>query len=329
MERARVAAVRRFNRFYTQRIGMLRPALYESPYSLAEARVLYELAHAGAPTTASDVARLLAMDAGYLSRMLSGFVARGLVRRTRSARDGREYHLALTAAGRKAFASLDRASAREIGALLAPLDDGARSRLVGAMATIESALCTQPAPTTAPFAARNAASNAAAGGAASAAAPRFTLRAHRPGDIGWVIARHGALYAQEHGWDIAFEAMVARIAARFVERFDPRFERCWIAERDGANAGCAFVVRRSARVAQLRMLLVEPAARGVGIGRALVAESLAFARATGYRKMMLWTNAGLDAARHLYDDAGFRLVAEEPHRSFGKDLIGQTFELAL
>jgi len=312
MERARVDAVRRFNRFYTQRIGMLRADLYESPYSLAEARVIYELAHAAPPTTASDVARLLAMDAGYLSRMLAGFVARGLVRRTRSARDGREYHLALTAAGRKAFAALDRASAREIGALLAPLDDGARARLVGAMATIESALHAEPEPV-----------------AAAPAAAGFTLRAHRPGDIGWVIARHGALYAQEYGWDIAFEAMVARIAARFVEKFDPRFERCWIAERDGANVGCAFVVRRSARVAQLRMLLVEAAARGLGIGRALVAESLAFARATGYRKMMLWTNAGLDAARRLYDDAGFRLVAEEPHRSFGKDLVGQTFELTL
>ena len=309
MEHARVDAVRRFNRFYTQRIGMLRADLYESPYTLAEARVIYELAHAAPPTTASDIARLLAMDAGYLSRMLAGFVARGLVRRTRSERDGREYHLALTAAGRKAFAALDRASAREIGALLEPLDDGARSRLVGAMAAIESALRQAPAP--------------------AAAATGFTLRAHRPGDIGWVIARHGALYAQEYGWDIAFEALVARIAARFVERFDPRFERCWIAERDGANVGCAFVVRRSARVAQLRLLLVEPAARGLGIGRALLAEALAFARATGYRKMMLWTNAGLDAARRLYDDAGFRLVAEEPHRSFGKDLVGQTFELTL
>jgi len=309
MEHARVDAVRRFNRFYTQRIGMLRPDLYESPYSLAEARVIYELAHAAPPTTASDIARLLAMDAGYLSRMLAGFVARGLVRRTRSARDGREYHLALTAAGRKAFAALDRASAREIGALLEPLDDGARSRLVGAMAAIESGRRQGPAP--------------------AAAGTGFTLRAHRPGDIGWVIARHGALYAQEYGWDIAFEALVARIAARFVERFDPRFERCWIAERDGANVGCAFVVRRSARVAQLRLLLVEPAARGLGIGRALLAEALAFARATGYRKMMLWTNAGLDAARRLYDDAGFRLVAEEPHRSFGKDLVGQTFELTL
>jgi len=309
MERARVDAVRRFNRFYTQRIGMLRADLYESPYTLAEARVIYELAHAAPPTTASDIARLLAMDAGYLSRMLAGFVARGLVRRTRSERDGREYHLALTAAGLKAFAALDRASAREIGALLEPLDDGARSRLVGAMAAIESALRQAPA--------------------SAAAATGFTLRAHRPGDIGWVIARHGALYAQEYGWDIAFEALVARIAARFVERFDARFERSWIAERDGANVGCAFVVRRSARVAQLRLLLVEPAARGLGIGRALLAEALAFARATGYRKMMLWTNAGLDAARRLYDDAGFRLVAEEPHRSFGKDLVGQTFELTL
>ncbi len=302
---SRVDAVRRFNRFYTRRIGVLRPSLYASRYSLAEVRVLYELAHAGAPATASALAASLGLDPGYLSRILRGFAAHGYLRRTRSERDGRETHLSLTAAGRKAFAPLDRASADETGALLASLPDGAQVQVTTAMRAIEDALGERPSPAT------------------------VVLREHRPGDMGWVIARHGALYAHEYGWDITFEALVAEIAAKFVREFDPRFERCWIAERDGANLGCAFVVRRSATTAQLRMLLVEPSARGLGVGRRLVGESLAFARRTGYRKMMLWTNAGLDAARHLYDDAGFRLVKEERHTSFGKDLVGQTFELAL
>ena len=301
----RVDAVRRFNRFYTRRIGVLRPSLYASRYSLAEVRVLYELAQAGTPTTASALAASLGLDSGYLSRILRGFAARGYLRKTRSDRDGRETHLALTAAGRKAFAPLDRASADETGALLAPLPDDAQARVTTAMRTIEDALGERPSPAA------------------------VMLREHRAGDIGWVIARHGALYAQEYGWDIAFEALVAEIAAKFVRDFDPRFERCWIAELDGVNVGCVFVVRRSATVAQLRLLLVEPSARGLGIGRRLVAECLAFARRTGYRKMMLWTNAGLDAARHLYDDAGFRLVKEERHTSFGKSLVGQTFELVL
>ena len=301
----RVDAVRRFNRFYTRRIGVLRPALYASRFSLAEVRVLYELAHSDDPTTASALAASLGLDPGYLSRILRGFAALGYVRRTRSDRDGRERPLALTAAGRKAFAPLDRASADETRALLAPLADGAQTRVAAAMRTIEDALADRPSAAT------------------------VVLREHRPGDIGWVIARHGALYAQEYGWDITFEALVAEITAKFLRELDPRHERCWIAERDGVNVGCAFVVRRSATVAQLRMLLVEPSARGLGVGRRLVGECLAFARRAGYRKMMLWTNAGLDAARHLYDEAGFRLVKEERHTSFGKDLVGQTFELAL
>jgi DNA-binding MarR family transcriptional regulator/GNAT superfamily N-acetyltransferase len=302
---SRVDAVRRFNRFYTRRIGVLRPALYASRYSLAEVRVLYELAHASAPVTAAALAASLGLDRGYLSRILRGFAAHGYLRKARSERDGRETHLALTAAGRKAFAPLDRASADETGALLAPLPDDAQVRVTTAMRAIEDALGERPSPAA------------------------VVLREHRPGDIGWVIARHGALYAQEYGWDIAFEALVADIAAKFVRDFDPRFERCWIAERDGVNLGCVFVVRRSATVAQLRLLLVEPSARGLGVGRRLVAECLAFARRAGYRKMMLWTNAGLDAARHLYDDAGFRLVKEERHTSFGKELVGQTFEITL
>ena len=303
---SRIDAVRRFNRFYTRRIGVLRPSLYASRYSLAEVRVLYELAQAGAPVTASALAASLGLDPGYLSRILRGFAAHGYLRKTRSDRDGRETHLTMTAAGRKAFAPLDRASADETGALLSPLPDDAQVRVTTAMRAIEDALGERPTP-----------------------AAAVVLREHRPGDIGWVIARHGALYAQEYGWDITFEALVAEIAARFVRDFDPRFERCWIAERDGVNVGCVFVVRHSATVAQLRMLLVEPSARGLGVGRKLVAECLAFARRTGYRKMMLWTNAGLDAARRLYDDAGFRLVKQERHASFGKDLVGQTFELTL
>ena len=302
---ARVDAVRRFNRFYTRRIGVLRPALYASRWSLAEVRVLYELAHASAPPTASALAASLGLDPGYLSRILRGFVTHGYVRKTRSDRDGREIHIALTPAGRKAFAPLDRGSADETSALLAPLSDDAQVRVATAMRTIEEALADAPSHTP------------------------VVLREHRPGDIGWVIARHGALYSQEYGWDITFEALVAEIAAKFVRDFDPRFERCWIAERDGGNVGCVFIVRRSATVAQLRLLLVEPSARGLGVGRRLVDECLAFARRSGYRKMMLWTNAGLDAARHLYDDAGFRLVKEDRHTSFGKNLVGQTLELVL
>ena len=302
---ARVDAVRRFNRFYTRRIGVLRPALYASRYSLAEVRVLYELAHADRPVTASALAAALELDPGYLSRILRSFAARGYMRRTRSEQDGRERPLTMTEAGRRAFAPLDRASAVEVGELLAPLSDEAQARVTVAMRTIEDALSerAQPAP--------------------------VMLREHRPGDIGWVVARHGALYAQEYGWDMTFEALVAEIAAKFVREFDPRGERCWIAESDGINIGCVLVVRRSAKVAQLRLLLVEPTARGLGVGRRLVAECLAFARGAGYRRMMLWTNAGLDAARHLYDEAGFRLSKEERHRSFGKDLVGQTFELDL
>ena len=301
-----VDAVRRFNRFYTQQIGMLRQGLYGSPWSLAAARVLYELARADRPVTATDLARDLGLDPGYLSRILRGFAARGYVRKSHHAGDARRHDLTLTVAGRKAFAPLDRASRDEIAVLLAPLADDAQARLVDAMRTVETLL-----------------------GNRSANAVPFVLRPHRPGDIGWVISRHGALYAQEYGWDASFEALVAEIAARFIRRYDPARECCWIAERDGVNVGSAFVVAKTPTTAQLRLLIVEPAARGAGIGRRLVAECIAFARQRRYRRMVLWTNRGLDAARHLYEDAGFHLVAEEPHRSFGMDLVGQTFVLRL
>jgi DNA-binding MarR family transcriptional regulator/GNAT superfamily N-acetyltransferase len=308
----RVDAVRRFNRFYTQRIGVLRDGLYDSVYSLAEVRVLYELTHAKQPITATDLVRTLAIDAGYLSRILRKFEANALIRKVRSRSDGRELHLSLTAAGRKAFAPLDRASHDEIAALLWPLPGDAQHRIVDAMGAIELLLDGADHPA-----------------APSRSSAPYVLRNQRPGDIGWVISRHGALYAQEYGWDDTFEALVAEIAAKFVQHFDPQYERCWIAERDGHNVGSVFLVRRSPTVAQLRLLLVEPSARGLGIGRHLAAECISFARAAGYRKIMLWTNAGLDAARHIYERAGFRLTREERHQSFGKDLVGQTFELKL
>ena len=303
---ARVTAVRRFNRFYTQRIGILRPRLYGSQWSLAEVQVLYELAHAADAMTATAIAGRLGLDAGYLSRILRDFVSRGYVRKVRSNDDERSFFLALTAAGRKAFAPLDRASHDEIATLLGPLADAEQTRLTDAMRTIETVLDGRPAT-----------------------ASSFILRPHRPGDIGWVISRHGALYAQEYGWDVTFEGLVAEIAARFIKEYNPKRECCWIAEREGSNAGSVFVVEKSPTVAQLRLLLVDPSARGAGIGRRLVAECISFAQRTGYRRMMLWTNGGLDAARHLYEDAGFRLTGEERHHSFGKDLVGQTFEMKL
>jgi len=301
----RIAAVRGFNRFYTQRIGVLRRRMYGSALSLAEVRVLYELAHRDAPT-ASALAGDLDLDRGYLSRILQGFERDGLVRRSRSQDDGRQSHLALTPKGRKAFAPLDRASHDEIARLLAHLSDGDAQHLVDGMTTIERLLAgTAPTP------------------------PTVALRTHRHGDIGWVIERHGALYAREMGWDDTFEGLVAGIAGRFLVKLDPARERSWIAERNGERVGCVFVVKRSPTVAQLRLLLVEPSARGLGIGARLVDECLAFARAAGYRRMMLWTNGGLDAARAIYEARGFRLVKEERHHSFGRDLVGQTFERAL
>lgn len=303
---ARIAAVRRFNRFYTQRIGVLRRRMYRSALSLSDVRVLYELANRAAPT-ATELARDLDLDAGYLSRILKGFERAGWIRRRRASDDARAAHLALTAAGRKAFAPLDRESHDQVARMLAPLTERDATALVDGMALIERVLT----PT------------------AAAQPDAIVLRPHRPGDIGWVIERHGALYAQEYGWDETFEALVADIGASFLRNFDPRLERCWIAERRGERVGSVLVVRRSARVAQLRLLLVEPSARSLGIGKRLVDECIGFARAAGYRRMMLWTNGGLDAARGIYQARGFRLVRQERHHSFGHDLVGQTFEREL
>lgn len=301
----RLESLREFNRFYTRQIGVLRNGLLDSPFSLTEARVLYELAHRETPT-ASALGAELGLDAGYLSRILRGFARHGLIERRASPADGRQSLLSLTPAGRKAFATLDRRSQAQVAAMLRRLSDEDQRRLIAAMHTIEDVLGA-PRPATAPF----------------------VLRAHRPGDMGFVVHRHGVLYAHEYGYDERFEALVAAIVARFIERFDPTRERCWIAERDGTIVGSVFLVRKSKTVAKLRLLFVDPSARGLGIGKRLVDECVRFARQAGYRKITLWTQNDLYAARHLYERAGFKVVAEEAHHSFGKDLVAETWELDL
>ena len=298
-------AVRSFNRFYTRQIGLLRKGYLDSPFSLAEVRILYELAHRD-QSTATELSKELGMDAGYLSRTLLSFRKRGLIERRASAKDARQSHLSLTKKGRRAFAPLDKKSQTEIAAMLAQLSAAEQKRLIGAMRTVEQLL-----------------------GGLSDRNTAYVLRAHRPGDMGWVIHRHGALYAQEYGWDERFEALVAEIAAKFIQNFDSRCERCWIAEKDGAIVGSVFLVRKSDRVAKLRLLLVEPDARGLGIGNRLVAECIRFAREKGYRKITLWTQSVLHAARHIYQKAGFKLVHEEAHHSFGYDLVAQTWDKTL
>ena len=301
----RVSAVRHFNRFYTKQIGVLQEHLLHSPFSLAEARVIYDLAH-HEHTTARDLGAELGLDAGYLSRILRGFQKRGLIEKKRSAADGRESLLRLTAPGQDAFAKLNRDSGAEVGKMLRQLPEESRARLVAAMQTIAELLGAQP----------------------ESHVP-YILRPPRAGDMGWVVQRHGELYAQEYGWDEQFEALVAEIVAKFVRAFDPKRERCWIAEQDGANIGSVFLVKKTRSVAQLRLMLVEPKARGLGIGTRLVDECTRFARRVGYRKIVLWTNSVLHAARRIYERTGYRLVEEEKHHSFGHDLIGQTWELEL
>jgi DNA-binding MarR family transcriptional regulator/GNAT superfamily N-acetyltransferase len=301
----RVQAFRAFNRFYTQRIGVLRKGLLGSRFSLAEARVLWELAHRDRPT-ASELGRDLGLDAGYLSRILRGFDRQGFLKKEVSTDDGRQSHLTLTAAGREAFADLDRRSEKELSAVLGDLPAPQQERVVEAMRTIEEVL-----------------------GAPASPKSEVVLRSPQPGDMGWVVHRHGALYAREHGYDAEFEALVAEIVAKFVERFDPRQERCWIAEKDGEILGSVFLVRKSKTVAKLRLLLLEPQARGLGLGTRLVDECVRFAREAGYRKITLWTQSHLAAARRVYEKAGFKLVGEKPHRSFGLDLVAETWELDL
>ena len=301
----RVDAVREFNRFYTRRIGVLDEAYLGSRFSLTEVRVLYELAHRDA-ATASEVARELGLDTGYLSRILRSFTRRGVIAKSRAADDARKTILRLTARGRRVIVPLEARARTQTGAMLDDVPVPQQARVVEAMHEIERSLA-----------------------GSTPARPRIALRSHRPGDIGWVVERHGTLYWKEYGWDETFEALVAGIVAKFIEHLDPERERCWIAELDGEPVGCVFCVRKSKSVAKLRLLLVEPRARGLGIGRRLVDECIQFARAGGYREITLWTNDVLVAARHIYERAGFRLVESEPHHSFGKDLVGQNWTLRL
>ena len=301
-----IAAVRRFSRFYTRRIGLLHEGLLDSPFPLAEARVLYELAQHDT-TIATDLAAALELDAGHLSRLLRNLDRRGLLARAPSVQDRRQTRLSLTEQGRAAFAALDAASRAQIAALLAPLAPPQQNRLVAALAETEALL----------------------GGAAAAATAPLVLRPPQIGDMGWVVQRQSMLYAREYGWDASYEALAAEIVAKFVRTFDAARERCWIAERDGAAVGAVFLVRKSDAVAQLRLLHVEPAARGLGIGTRLVAECLRFAREAGYRRIMLWTNDVLASARRIYQAAGFTLTEEERHHSFGHDLVGQNWERPL
>jgi DNA-binding MarR family transcriptional regulator/N-acetylglutamate synthase-like GNAT family acetyltransferase len=299
----RIAAVRAFNRFYTRQLGFLDQKLLESPFSLSEARVLYELAHRDG-VSAKQIGIELDLDPGYLSRIVQKFADDGLITRKPILADRRQYQLDLTAKGRQAFARLDRSSHDEVARMLRPLPEADRRHLVAAMATIERLL--------------------------DSATPEIAaLREPQPGDMGWVVQSHGARYASEYGFDSSFEALVADIAAKFLNSFDASRERCWIAEIGGAPVGSVFLVRHDDDVAKLRLLLVEPAGRGQGLGRRLVAECIAFARARGYRKITLWTQSILTAARKIYQDAGFMLVATKPHRSFGQDLIGETWEMKL
>jgi DNA-binding MarR family transcriptional regulator/GNAT superfamily N-acetyltransferase len=302
----RVAAVRRFNRFYTRQIGVLHEGLLKSPFSLTEVRVLFELAHRDQPT-AGDLIKEMGIDGGYLSRILRGFAKRGLVEKTPSSTDGRQSHLALSPAGKATFAPLNRDAHDEIAEMLRPLPVAEQHRLIAAMDTIEALLGPPPQAPRAPY----------------------LLRPHRPGDMGWVVSSHGSIYAEEYGWNEEFEALVAEIVAKFLRHFDGERERCWIAEREGERVGSVFLVKHSARVAKLRLLIVDPKARGLGIGQRLVEECIRFARQVSYRKIILWTNNVLRDARRLYKATGFRLVREEPHHSFGKDLVGETWELTL
>ena len=301
-----IAAVRAFNRAYTKKLGVLDQHLLKSPYSLSEARVMYELAHRD-EMTATEIGGELGLDPGYLSRIVQGFEDDGLISREALASDRRHFRLALTTKGRQAFARLDRSSHDEVAAMLSELTVADRKRLTEAMETIERLLGLSRAVPSRPA----------------------ILRDPRPGDMGYVVQSHGALYAGEYGFDATFEALVAEIVAKFITSFDAARERCWIADIDGNAVGSVFLVRHSDDVAKLRLLLVDPAGRGQGIGQRLVAECISFARACGYCKITLWTQSILLAARKIYQDAGFKLVASEPHRSFGQDLIGETWEREL
>jgi DNA-binding MarR family transcriptional regulator/GNAT superfamily N-acetyltransferase len=301
----RIAAVRRFNRFYTQRIGVLQEGWLKSPFSLAEARVLYELTQRDKPT-ASELAKDLGMDPGYLSRILRGFEAGELIVKATSDRDGRQSLLSITERGRQRFAPLETRTNDDVAAMLGSLPAPAQARLLESMRTIETVLDGDPGRT----------------------AP-YILRPPRAGDMGWIVSRHGALYGKDYGWDERLEALTAEIVAAFVRNYDAKRERCWIAERDGENVGSVLLVKDSEQVARLRLLLVEPQARGLGIGARLVQECVQFARTAGYGKITLWTHSVLTAARRIYEQAGFELVETWKHNDFGKELLGENWDLQL
>lgn len=301
----RVATIRHFNRFFTRQIGVLREGLLHSPYTLTEARILFELTHRD-HLTASTLCHELGLDAGYLSRILLRLEQQGLIEKVRSESDGRQRLLHLTPVGEKAGTLLDQRSQDEVAEMLSEHSEEEQQRLLKAMQTIESILdkgfkFSEP----------------------------FFLRPHEPGDMGWVAHRHGILYAQEYGWDEHFEALVAQIVSDFINKYNPAREHCWIAEMNGEIVGFVFVVQASEMVAKLRLLLVEPKARGLGLGTRLVEECIRFARRKGYQKLMLWTNSVLLEARHIYQKLGFTLVEQEEHHSFGHDLVGETWELNL
>jgi DNA-binding MarR family transcriptional regulator/GNAT superfamily N-acetyltransferase len=301
-----IATMRRFNRFYTRQIGLLNEGLLESPFSLTEVRTLYELAQTPR-ITAGELRKTLGLDAGYLSRMLAGFEKSGLIQKQDSQSDGRQSLLSLTTKGAKAFAPLDARSSRQVGAMLSRIPPAQQDSLLAAMRTIETILSPEPARPVS-----------------------YLLRQHRPGDMGWVVQRHGELYWREYHYDERFEALVAEIVGEFIQNLDSHRERCWIAEKDGVNVGSVFLVKKSASVAKLRLLLVEPTARGFGIGKRLVEECVRFAREAGYKKVLLWTQSELSAARGIYQATGFRRIAEERHDSWSrKNLVSETWELKL
>lgn len=323
-----VDAVRRFNRFYTRQIGVLQERLLQSPFSLTEGRVLYEIGYHGAtgaprstPPTAADIAKALALDGGYLSRILQRFSRRRLISRRKSAIDRREAHLVLTASGREALAPLQQMARDEVAVMIGHLSPDARGRVVNAMDVIRQSLgAIEDAPTTARV--------AAASEPVQDPQP-FRLRQHRAGDMGWIVSRQSALYAEEYGWTTEYEALAADIVSQFLKSSDPERERCWIAERNGTPVGAVMLVKHSETVAQLRLLHVERAARGMGIGGRLIAECVNFAGAAGYQRITLWTQSNLLAARHLYKAAGFACVSSTPHHRFGTDLVAETWELVL
>jgi DNA-binding MarR family transcriptional regulator/N-acetylglutamate synthase-like GNAT family acetyltransferase len=299
-----VQTVRRFNRFYTRQIGVLQEHLLDSQFSLTEVRVLYEIAHRE-NVAAKDLCQDLGLDRGYVSRMLQTFEKHGWIKITPSAQDRRRQFLSLTAKGHNVFEPLERRSSEEVAGMLARLSPDKQKNFMAAIQQIESVL----APT-------------------EASATRYVLRQHLPGDMGWVVQRHGELYWQEYHYDERFEALVAEIVAEFIQNLDPARERCWIAEKDGERVGCIFLVKKSATVAKLRLLLVEPSARGLGIGKRLAKECVSFAREAGYKKILLWTQSELAAARGIYKNAGFCLIAEERHDSWSrKNLIAETWEM--